>query len=212
VDKIQVALVLSLFTFASMETLVKLSDNQVKHFSTVIETSQDELATDIDRLKKEIRDLQLLLKNKEDLFNDNNDTLLQLGFHNDSLQSEKLNIKLPAKENYIDIPSNVEIKEIKYGHYNPSGSSWDKVKYVLNKKNRALTARHIIEEIYNHDPELKNVPDEMKKKNETNIFALLSSYSKDGKIVRFKIANSEYQYGFKKWFDEYGEIKKEYLV
>lgn len=61
------------------------------------------------------------------------------------------------------------------------------------------------------EPEQINVPDNLKKKNETNIFAILSNYSKEGKIVRFK-DNGIYKYAFKQWMNEDGEIKKEYLV
>lgn len=203
-----------LFTFASMDLLVKISDSQLEFLESTIETRQEGLIVEIEDLKQEINVLQHLLKSKEALFKDNGGMLVQLGGRKDELQKRSEKNHLPNTiGDYIDLPSGAgKIKEINVGQYKINSSSWEKVRYILNEQNKALTARQIIEDIYNHEPELRNVPNGMKDKNETNVFAVLSNYSKVDKIKRFKKEGKQYKYGLKKWFDEFGEIKKEYLI
>lgn len=192
-----------------MDRIVKISEHQIPLFGSIIESEQVTLWTEIENLSTEIKTLQNLLRTKQKQYSDNDTILLELGLTN-------VANGFIFPEDFLTLPSTFKEKSLKtqqveYSNYKPDLSSWKKVVYVLNKENRVLTGREIIEVIYNLEPELRNVPDEMRKKFEVNIFAILSNNTKLLKIVRFK-HKGEYKYGFKNWFEDSGEIKKEYLV
>lgn len=126
---------------------------------------------------------------------------------------------MELKENlsYFNVPANirpiVKTSRIILKEYDPTNSSWDKVKYILGVENRALSAKEIIRWIYQLEPDLNHKPEERKKTIENNVYAILSTYTKEGRVIRFKAKSKKgYKYGFSIWFNKEGTIKNEYLV
>lgn len=184
---------------ARMEKFIKVTSHQIPLFGSTLESDQEMLLNEIERLRAEL-DL------KEKIYKENEATLKQLGI------KKKLN---GDAIDFVSIESNfkgIKTKKLSVTDYKSDLSAWNKVRYFLNYENKALSGREIIEAIYSKEQELKSAPREIKKRTEDNVFAILNKNIKTGNLVRFKKANeSGYKYGFKDWFD--GDvIKKEYLV
>ena len=197
-----------------MDVLISVSESQLPMLSSFLKEDQDKLLPEITALKEEIEKLTVLLKNKEDRYNANIRTLSKLRDNNNTPFNDMIPKPFSFTNiDFLQVPAGLgqPEKHLIQNDYNINGSSWDKICFILNRESRVLTAREILENFYQMEPEQINVPDNLKKKNETNIFAILSNYSKEGKIVRFK-DNGIYKYAFKQWMNEDGEIKKEYLV
>lgn len=188
-----------------MDTIITLTDSQLPLFGSFLEADQVKLLNEINELRE-------LLTKKEKLFNDNQNTLMQLGIINgypDVVIHDVSDfiIKPSSNGNGIKATPAVILND-----YKSSNSAWKKVTYILNYENKVMTGRKIIEIMYNLEPELKNATDAIRKKAEMNIFAILSNNTKEGKLIRFKSENEyEYKYGLKNWFNENGNVKEEYL-
>jgi hypothetical protein len=182
-----------------MERVITLTDNQVSFIGGAIQSEQLELA-------KEIKELRAKLQQKEKHYADNENTLIELGLRTNDQRSDKPFVQYHS---LFKLPENK--KSILYD-YAPNLSIWKKICFILNRENKVFTGRELIEEIYNREPELRNIPKEMNKQFEDNVFAVLSKETKDGELIRFKPnGEGQYKYGFKDWFEN-GEIKKEYLI
>jgi hypothetical protein len=197
-----------------MDILISLSDSQLPIVSSFLKEDQEKLLPEITALKEEIEKLTVLLKNKEDRYNANIRTLSKLRDNNNALFNDMIPKPFSFTNiDFLQLPAGLgqPEKHLIQNDYNINGSSWNKICFILTRESKVLSAREILKHFYQMEPEQINVPDNLKKKNETNIFAILTNYSKEGKIIRFK-DNGIYKYAFKQWMNEDGEIKKEYLV
>lgn len=92
--------------------------------------------------------------------------------------------------------------------YSAKSSWWEKVVFVLTARSKGTYARDILNFLYELDPEIKGDA-EKEKKNAINLFALLSTKVRKGKLKRIR-AKGEFFYGLPEWFNEDGRLKENY--
>jgi len=166
------------------ESYIRLVDSQVPVLITFYEG-------EIDRLAKEVADMESKLRALQEQHIDARATLATLKGERDS---------------FIDRKSIIEenIVTHRITPYDKNGSWWDKIKWALTKKQMVLTKNDIQDCIFGMEPGLVASPKEVLRRIDTNIFSTLTHKFKDNELCRVK-AGTEYQYGFRNWFTDSGE-------
>ena len=166
------------------ESYIRLVDSQVPVLITFYEG-------EIDRLAKEVADMESKLRALQEQHIDARATLATLKGERDS---------------FIDRKSIIEenIVTHRITPYDKNMSWWDKIKWSLRKKQMVLTKNEILECIFGMEPGLNASSKDILRKVNTNIFSTLTNKFKDNELYRVK-SGSEYQYGFRNWFTDGGE-------
>lgn len=174
-----------------MDKVIKIHDSQVPRLLSFFEKEQAEL---METIQEERQKLAFL----EQRYKDGQATINALKNGETSSQNALLFNGSVAPE--YQVPS---------ASYDKDASWWEKIKFLLNRNKRVLSANEIADFIYELEPALKNGSREELRRNGINIFSTLTNKFKNGELLRIKEDN-EYKYGFLEWFDPSGFLKPEY--
>jgi hypothetical protein len=171
--------------------------------SPLIDTIITHLSKEQAEIKEKISALQKQLDENEstisELTDNSGKNLNGKGFH-----------QVASAMNGIDIvgiaPPVIPNSALKY---DPTGSWWDKVVFVLNQRRKVTYSKEILNCIYELEPGLKG-DDDKHRKNGINVFALMSTNCKKGKLKRITV-KGEFLYGLPQWWSsEDGKLIHEY--
>ena len=170
-----------------MEKIIKIKDSQIEGLLAFYEKEQAGLREEIKVMKEALKKLQQKYDDDAAIIK-----ALSEGAVNGAGQSASNGTaeRNPKKADPV------------IGEYPKGGSWWDKIKWVLGKQQKVLSAIEIADSIYRRQPELI-ASAENKKLSDINIFSTLSNKYKSKKIARIKDdADGDYRYAFNEWFSE----------
>jgi hypothetical protein len=177
-----------------MDKTITIQSSQVKPIASFLRDQQERILLEIAEQRKRIAEL-------EKQYDANNATLDHLG-----VEEYDYDILTASMEF-----SSVRIISQGQTGYNPLGSWWDKIFYILKKEERGLKSKELLNLIYEHEPELNQVSVEERRKIEVNVFSTLTHKSKKNHLGRIRFKN-EYVYGLTHWFTKEGTLKKQYYM
>lgn len=188
-----------------------LTDHHFDLLAGSIESEQNTIAQEIEVRKKRMEDEKLQLEKLEQRYFANEKVLLSLSSKQTNGQHQNDEVKNGVS--YIIKTSRQLFAQKPNVNYNSEWETWDKIKFILEREERLMTARQILDELYGYEPEKKQLPDDEKYRFETKVFTAINYKVNKGQLQRHKGDNDkEYKNGLPDWFSPEGKPKPLYLL
>lgn len=176
-----------------MEKIIKVKDSQIEGLLAFYEKQQAGLREEIKAAKETLKKLQQKYEDGEAVINE--------------LSEDSVNGNSQGGSNGAAEKNSKKVDPIT-GEYPKTGSWWEKIRWVLGKHQKVLSASEIADSIYKRQQELvASVED--KRLADINIFATLSNKYRNKKIARIK-EDGDFKYAFNEWFDEDDTLMPKY--